>query len=191
MASIKGTETEKNLLKAFAGESQARNRYVYAASVARKAGQNQIADVFEETARNEQEHAKVFFKFLEGGPLEITATYPAGVIGDTKANLEAAAAGEHEEWTELYPAFAEIAKKEGFPLVAAAFTMIARVEKEHEARYRKLCERLVAEGLWKRDKPVRWKCDNCGYIHEGPEPPEKCPACQHPKAHFAENADNY
>jgi rubrerythrin len=191
MPSIKGTETEKNLLKAFAGESQARNRYTYAASVARKAGLVQIADVFEETARNEQEHAKVFFKFLEGGPLEITAAYPAGATGDTLANLEAAANGEHEEWTELYPAFAETAKKEGFPLVAAAFTMIARVEKEHEARYRKLRERLAADGLWKREQPVRWKCENCGYVHEGPEAPPKCPACQHPQGYFAEKADNY
>jgi rubrerythrin len=191
MASIKGTETEKNLLKAFAGESQARNRYVYFAKVARKAGLNQIADIFEETARNEEEHAKLFFKFLEGGAVEITATYPAGVIGDTGANLAASAAGEHEEWTELYPAFAETAKKEGFPLVAAAYTMIARVEKEHEARYRKLAERLKTDGLWKREKPVRWKCTNCGYVHEGPEAPDKCPACQHPKSYFEEKADNY
>ena len=191
MASIHGTETEKNLLKAFAGESQARNRYTYAASVARKAGFVQIAEVFEETARNEEEHAKLFFKFLEGGAVEITATYPAGVIGDTAANLAASAAGEHEEWTELYPAFAETAKKEGFPLVAAAFTMIARVEKEHEARYRKLAERLEKVALWKREKPVRWKCTNCGYVHEGPEAPEKCPACQHPKGYFEEKADNF
>ena len=191
MTSIKGTETEKNLLKAFAGESQARNRYVYFAKVARKAGLIQIADVFEETAENEQEHAKLFFKFLEGGMVEITASYPAGVIGDTAANLEASAAGEHEEWSELYPAFAEIAKKEGFPLVAAAFQMIAKVEKEHEARYRKLHERLCADGLWKRERPVRWKCTNCGYVHEGPEAPEKCPACQHPKGYFEPKADNY
>ncbi|MCK9458956.1 MAG: rubrerythrin family protein [Proteobacteria bacterium] len=191
MASIKGTETEKNLLKAFAGESQARNRYVYFAKVARKAGLIQIADIFEETAENEEQHAKAFFKFLEGGMVEITASYPAGVIGDTQANLEASAAGEHEEWTELYPAFAETAKKEGFPLVAAAFTMIGRVEKEHEARYRKLCERLCADGLWKREQPVRWKCSNCGYVHEGPEAPEKCPACQHPKGYFEEKADNF
>jgi rubrerythrin len=191
MASIKGTETEKNLLKAFAGESQARNRYVYFAKVALKAGLNQIADIFEETARNEEEHAKLFFKFLEGGAVEITAAYPAGVIGDTAANLAAAADGEHEEWTELYPAFAETAKKEGFPLVAAAYTMISRVEKEHEARYRKLAERLKSDGLWKRDKPVRWKCTNCGYVHEGPEAPDKCPACQHPKSYFEEKADNF
>jgi rubrerythrin len=191
MASIKGTETEKNLLKAFAGESQARNRYVYFAKVARKAGLVQIADIFEETARNEEEHAKLFFKFLEGGMVEITASYPAGVIGDTAANLAASAAGEHEEWTELYPAFAETAKKEGFPLVAAAYTMIARVEKEHEARYRKLAERLEKDALWKREKPVRWKCTNCGYVHEGPEAPEKCPACQHPKGYFEEKADNF
>jgi rubrerythrin len=191
MASIKGTETERNLLKAFAGESQARNRYVYFAKVARKAGLVQIADIFEETAANEEQHAKVFFKHLEGGMVEITASYPAGVIGDTKANLEASAAGEHEEWTELYPAFAETAKKEGFPLVAAAFTMIARVEKEHEARYRKLAERLAKDALWKREQPVRWKCTNCGYVHEGNEPPEKCPACQHPKGYFEPKADNF
>jgi rubrerythrin len=191
MASIKGTETERNLLKAFAGESQARNRYVYFAKVARKAGLVQIADIFEETAANEEQHAKVFFKHLEGGMVEITASYPAGVIGDTAANLEASAAGEHEEWTELYPAFAETAKKEGFPLVAAAFTMIARVEKEHEARYRKLEERLAKDALWKREQPVRWKCTNCGYVHEGPEAPEKCPACQHPKGYFEPKADNF
>jgi rubrerythrin len=191
MANIKGTETEKNLLKAFAGESQARNRYVYFASVARKAGLIQIADIFEETARNEQEHAKLFFKFLEGGAVEITAAYPAGVIGDTAANLEASAAGEHEEWTELYQGFAGTAKKEGFPLVAATFEMIGRVEKEHEARYRKLHERLCKDALWKRDKPLRWKCGNCGYVHEGPEAPEKCPACQHPKGYFEEKADNF
>jgi rubrerythrin len=191
MASIKGSETEKNLLKAFAGESQARNRYVYAAKVARKAGLIQIADIFEETARNEEEHAKLFFKFLEGGMVEITAAYPAGVIGDTAQNLEAAANGEHEEWTELYPAFAETAKKEGFPLVAAAFTMVARVEKEHEARYRKLHERLLANGLYKREKKVRWKCGNCGYVHEGETAPEKCPACQHPQGYFEEKADNF
>jgi rubrerythrin len=191
MPSIKGTETEKNLLKAFAGESQARNRYVFAAKVARKAGYVQIADIFEETAENEEQHAKSFFKLLEGGMVEITAAYPAGVIGDTVQNLEAAANGEHEEWTELYPAFAETAKKEGFPLVAATFTMIARVEKEHEARYRKLRERLLANGLFKREKKVRWKCKNCGYVHEGDTPPEKCPACQHPQGYFEENAENF
>ncbi len=191
MASIKGTETERNLLKAFAGESQARNRYVYAAKVARKAGHVQIADIFEETARNEEEHAKLFFKFLEGGMAEITASYPAGVIGDTAQNLVAAADGEREEWGALYPGFAETAKREGFPAVAAVFTMIARVEKEHEARYRKLHERLAAGGLHKRDEKVRWKCNNCGYVHEGESAPEKCPACQHPQGYFEEKADNF
>ncbi|MFH2010353.1 MAG: rubrerythrin [bacterium] len=191
MPSLKGTETEKNLLKAFAGESQARNRYTYAAGVARKAGFEQIARIFEETADNERAHAKVFFKFLEGGGVEITAMYPAGKIGDTAENLEAAAAGEHEEWTELYPAFAKQAKAEGFAEVAAAFTMIARVEKEHEERYRALLERVKSGGVWKRDEPIRWKCANCGYVHEGPEPPELCPACSHPKGYFAQKEDNY
>ena len=191
MASIKGTKTEQNLLKAFAGESQARNRYTYASKVARKAGFNQIADIFAETADNERAHAKVFFNFLEGGPLEITATYPAGALGDTQHNLEMAAAGEHEEWTDLYPGFAEVAKEEGFPEVAAAFTMIAKVEKEHEARYNALLERVKAEGVFNRPSAVRWKCDNCGYIHEGPEAPQMCPACKHPQAHFEVSWENY
>jgi len=190
MASIKGTQTEQNLLKAFAGESQARNRYTYASSVARKAGYNQISNIFQETADNEREHAKVFFKFLEGGPLEITATYPAGMIGDTQQNLEMAAAGELEEWTELYPAFAATAKEEGFPEVAAAFTMIAKVEKEHEARYNKLIERVKAENIFTRDQDVRWKCANCGYIHDGPSAPEMCPACKHPQAYFEVSWEN-
>ena len=184
MASLKGTQTEKNLLAAFAGESQARNRYTYAASVARKAGFVQIANIFLETAENEKEHAKRFFKFLEGGAVEITAAYPAGIIDDTAGNLKAAAAGENEEWTELYPAFAQTAKEEGFPEVAAAFTMIARVEKEHEARYLALLERVTRDTVFKRESSVRWKCNNCGYIHEGPEPPDQCPACIHPKGHF-------
>ena len=191
MASIKGTKTEQNLLKSFAGESQARNRYTYAAKVARKAGFVQIANIFEETAANEQEHAKVFFKFLEGGPLEITATYPAGIIDDTAGNLFAAAEGEKEEWTELYPAFAATAKEEGFPKIATAFEMIAKVEKEHEARYRKLLERVKAEDVFKREEKTRWKCNNCGYIHDGDAAPEICPACQHPVGHFEVKADNY
>lgn len=191
MASIKGTKTEQNLLKSFAGESQARNRYTYAAKVARKAGFVQIANIFEETAANEQEHAKVFFKFLEGGPLEITATYPAGIIDDTAGNLLAAAEGEKEEWTELYPAFAATAREEGFPKIATAFEMIAKVEKEHEARYRKLLERVKAEGVFKREEKTRWKCNNCGYIHDGYAPPEICPACQHPVGHFEVTAENY
>jgi len=191
MASIKGTKTEKNLLAAFAGESQARNRYTYASSVARKAGYVQIANIFMETAENEKEHAKRFFKFLEGGDCEITATYPAGIIGDTAENLKMAAAGENEEWTELYPAFAATAKEEGFNEVAAAFTMIAKVEKEHEERYVKLLERVEAEGVFKRDEKVRWKCNNCGYVHEGTEAPETCPACIHPQAYFEVKGDNF
>ncbi len=192
MASIKGTETEKNLLKAFAGESQARNRYTYAAGVARKEGYRQIEALFQETADNEREHAKRFFKFLEGGEgLEITAAYPAGKIGTTLENLKAAAAGEHEEWTELYPAFAEVAKKEGFPEVAAAFTMIAKVEKEHEDRYLKLAENVEKGTVFKKDAPVRWKCRNCGYVHEGPEAPAQCPACLHPQPHFEIKEETY
>jgi len=192
MPSIKGTETEKNLLKAFAGESQARNRYTYAAGVARKEGYRQIEALFMETADNEREHAKRFFKFLESGEaLEITAAYPAGKIGNTLENLKAAAAGEHEEWTELYPAFAEVAKKEGFPEVAAAFTMIAKVEKEHEDRYNKLAENVDKGKVFKKDAPVRWKCRNCGYIHDGPEAPDKCPACLHPQAHFEIKEETY
>lgn len=184
MPQIKGTETEKNLLKAFAGESQARNRYTYFASVARKEGYRQIEALFSETADNEREHAKRFFKFLEGGDLEITAAYPAGKIGSTVENLKAAAAGEHEEWTELYPAFAEVAKQEGFSEVVAAFTMIAKVEKEHEERYLKLADNIEKGSVFKKEATVRWKCRNCGYVHEGPEAPGKCPACLHPQEFF-------
>jgi len=192
MPELQGTETEKNLLKAFAGESQARNRYTYAASVARKAGYLQIARLFEETADNEMAHAKVFFKFLErGSALEITASYPAGKIGDTAEALLAAAEGENEEWTDIYPTMAAKAKEEGFPLVAAAYTMISRVEKEHEARYRKLLERVKADEVFKRAEAIRWKCANCGYIHEGNEPPKMCPACAHPQPHFAQAEANY
>ncbi len=189
--SIKGTRTEQNLLKAFAGESQARNRYTYAASVARKAGYVQISNIFLETADNEKEHAKRFFKFLEGGPAEITATYPAGIIGDTGQNLKMAAEGENEEWTALYPEFARVAREEGFPEVATAFEMIAKVEKTHEERYRKLLEKVESDGVFRRDKPTKWKCNNCGYVHEGPQAPEMCPACLHPRAHFEEKAENY
>ena len=191
MPSLKGTRTEKNLLAAFAGESQARNRYTYAAGVARKEGFRQIEALFLETAENEREHAKVFFKHLEGGMVEITASYPAGVTGTTLENLEAAANGEHEEWAELYPKFAEIAKEEGFPAIAASFTMIARVEKEHEARYRKLYDNIKNDKVFKRDEPARWKCRNCGYVHDGTEPPNKCPACQHAKEHFELKETNY
>lgn len=189
--SIKGTKTEKNVLAAFAGESQARNRYTYFASVARKAGYEQIADIFLETAENEKEHAKRFFRFLEGGDVEITAGYPAGMIGETPANLAAAADGEHLEWTTLYVRAAETAQEEGFPLVAAQFRMIAQVEVEHEKRYRKLLANIESGQVFKKDAPVRWKCRNCGYVHTGDAPPEKCPTCEHPKAFFEVKAENY
>jgi len=191
MACLKGTKTEKNLLAAFAGESQARNRYTYAAGVARKAGFLQIAEIFMETAENEREHAKRFFKFLEGGMVEITAAYPAGVIDDTAGNLKAGAAGENEEWTILYPGFAKVAEEEGFLEVAAAFTMIAKVEKEHEARYLKLLENVEKGKVFKKDGKVQWKCRNCGYIHDGDGAPETCPACLHPQSHFEVRAWNF
>ncbi|MDD2419596.1 MAG: rubrerythrin family protein [Bacteroidia bacterium] len=189
--SIKGTKTEQNLLKAFAGESQARSRYVYFASVARKEGYQQIAAVFEETAEQEKEHAKRFFKFLEGGMVEITASYPAGIIGTTAENLAAAAAGENEEWSELYPEFAEIAKEEGFPQVATAFKMIAKVEAEHEARYRALLARVEAQKVFEREEEIEWQCRNCGYVHKGKKALENCPACQHPKEFFEPKKNNY
>jgi rubrerythrin len=189
--SIKGTQTEKNLLAAFAGESQARNRYSYAASAAKKAGLEQISAIFTETAENEKEHAKKFFKFLEGGDAEITATYPAGLIGDTAHNLQAAADGELAEWTMIYKDFAGTAEKEGFLEVAAAFRSIAKVEKEHEARYRHLLANLRDGKVFKKDKPVRWICRNCGYVHEGLEAPNQCPACNHPQAYFEVKAENY
>ena len=191
MACIKGTQTEKNLLTAFAGESQARNRYTYFASVAKKAGYEQIAAIFLETADNEKEHAKRLFKFLEGGDAEVSATFPAGIIGDTKSNLEAAAAGENYEHTQMYPGFADIAEKEGFQKVAEVFRNIAVAEIGHENRYRKLIENLEKEQVFKKDSAVRWKCRNCGYIHEGTEAPDACPACAHPKAYFEIMADNY
>ena len=189
--SIKGTETEKNLLKAFAGESQARNRYTYFAGAARKAGYEQIAAIFLETAENEKEHAKVFFKHLEGGDLEITAAYPAGVIGDTKANLEAAAAGERMEWSDIYASFEKTARAEGFPEVAASFKEISDVERFHEKRYRKLAANIETGQVFKRPAPVKWHCINCGYIHEGPEAPAMCPACKHPRAYYEILAENY
>lgn len=189
--SLKGTRTEQNLLKAFAGESQAMNRYLFFAKQAKTEEMEQIAAIFEKTAWQEQQHAKRFFKFLEGGVVEITAAYPAGVIGTTAENLKAAAAGENEEWTELYPMFAEIAKEEGFPQVAAAFKIIAKVEAEHEKRYLRLLKRIETGEVFKREEPTRWECRNCGYVHEGPNPPENCPACQHPKAFFEEKAENY
>lgn len=189
--SIKGTKTEKNLLAAFAGESQARNRYTYFASAARKEGYEQIANIFLETAENEKEHAKVFFKHLEGGDVEIVAVYPAGVIGDTKSNLEAAAAGENMEWTTLYADFAGTAKNEGFAEVARSFEQVAKVERYHEARYRKLIANLMAGEVFKKKESVKWHCINCGYVLEGTEPPKSCPACQHPQAYFEVLAENY
>jgi rubrerythrin len=189
--SIKGTETEKNLLKAFAGESQARNRYTYFAGAARKAGFEQIANIFTETAENEKEHAKVFFKHLEGGDVEIIAAYPAGVIGDTKANLEAAAAGEKMEWSALYPSFEQTARAEGFPEVAASFKQIAEVESFHEKRYRKLAANVAAGEVFKKPAPVKWHCTNCGYVHEGPAAPAVCPACKHPQAYYEVLAENF
>lgn len=191
MASLKGTQTEKNLLAAFAGESQARNRYTFAASIAKKAGYEQIAALFLETADNEKEHAKRFFKFLEGGMVEIQASYPAGIIGTTEQNLEAAAAGEHEEWTKLYIEGAKVAEKEGFPDVAEAFRMIAKVEEKHEARYLKLLANVREGKVFKKDQPAKWKCRNCGYIHEGTDAPDLCPACKHAKAFFEVFAETY
>jgi rubrerythrin len=188
---FKGSKTEKNLLAAFAGESQARNRYTYFASAARKEGYEQIANIFAETAENEKEHAKVFFKHLQGGDVEIVASYPAGVIGKTKDNLEAAAAGEKLEWTTLYADFAKTAKAEGFAEVARSFDQIAKVEKFHEARYRKLIENVTKKQVFKRDKTVKWHCINCGYIFEGAKPPKTCPACLHPQAYYEILAENY
>ena len=189
--SIKGTRTEKNLLKAFAGESQAMNRYLFFMKQAKTEGLEQIAAIFEKTAWQEQQHAKRFFKFLEGGEVEITASYPAGIIGTTAENLKAAAAGENEEWTLLYPEFSEIAKEEGFPQIATAFKIIAKVEAEHEKRYLRLLARLEKNEAFKREEATKWECRNCGYIHEGKNPPENCPACQHPRAHFEEKQENY
>jgi len=189
--SIKGTKTEQNLLKAFAGESQARNRYTYFASAARGQGFQQIANIFQETADNEKEHAKVFFSHLEGGGLEITAMYPSGSIQDTKANLEAAADGELEEWTKIYPAFGKTAREEGFPEVAKSFEQIAKAEKFHEGRYRKLLENVTGGQVFKKTQSVKWHCINCGYIFEGPEPPKECPACRHPQTFYELLAENY
>lgn len=189
--SIKGTQTEKNLLKAFAGESQARNRYTYFASQARKDGFEQIANIFMETAENEKEHAKVFFKFLEGGMVEITASYPAGKIGTTAENLLSAANGEHEEWGSLYPEFEKIARQEGFAKVAEAFKEIAEVEEQHEKRYRKLLENVNTGKVFKKDEVVEWKCLNCGYVHTGKEAPDTCPACKHPQAFYEVKVENY
>ncbi|MDO8715806.1 MAG: rubrerythrin family protein [Dehalococcoidales bacterium] len=188
---IKGSQTEKNLLAAFAGESQARNRYTYFASAARKEGLEQIANIFIETAENEKEHAKVFFQYLEGGEVQITASYPAGTIKDTKSNLEAAAHGEKMEWTTIYAGFAETARDEGFREIAESFTQISKVEKFHEARYRKLIGNIANGEVFKRKTTVKWHCANCGYIHEGTEPPKECPACKHPQAFYELLAENY
>lgn len=191
MVSLKGTKTEQNLLKAFAGESQAKNRYEFFAKQARKDGYQQIAAIFEETALHEQHHAKKFFNFLEGGMVEITAAYPAGIIGTTKENLKAAAEGENEEWTDLYPMFAEIAKEEGFPEVATAFKMIAKVEAEHERRYLKLLQNVSEDKVFVKDGKVFWKCIKCGYVYESEKALETCPACQHSIAYMQVQEDNY
>ena len=191
MVCLEGTQTEKNLLTAFAGESQARNRYTYFASAAKKAGYENIAGIFLETADNEKEHAKRLFKFLEGGEVEISGSFPAGVIGDTKSNLEAAAAGENYEHTQMYPEFAEVAENEGFSGVASVFENIAVAEQAHEARYRALIVNLENDMVFKRDSVTKWKCRNCGYVHEGTEAVEKCPACAHERAYFEVWARNY
>jgi rubrerythrin len=189
--SIKGTQTELNLLKAFAGESQARNRYTFFASQARKEGLVQIAEIFAETADQEKEHAKRFFSFLEGGDVEIAATFPAGKVGTSLENLAAAAAGEEHEWQTLYPGFARVAREEGFVAVAAAFETICVAEKQHGKRYRTLADNLTAGKVFKRNGKVVWRCRNCGYLHEGEEAPKTCPACLHPQAHFELLGENY
>ena len=191
MKSIKGTKTERNLLKAFAGESQARTRYTFFASVAKKEGFEQIAGVFLETADQEKEHAKRFFKFLEGGMVEITASYPAGVIATTRENLAAAAAGENEEWTDMYPRMAAEAKEEGFTQLAALFTMVGQIEKEHEARYRALAANLKEGKVFAREEQQVWVCRNCGYTYIGKSAPLKCPVCAHPQSYFELKARNY
>jgi len=189
--SIKGSKTEKNLLAAFAGESQARNRYTYFASAARKEGYEQIANIFTETAENEKEHAKIFFKYLEGGDMEITAVYPAGAIKDIKTNLQGAAAGENMEWTTLYQDFGKTAKDEGFPEVARSFEQIAKVEKFHESRYRKLINNITSGEVFKKKSATKWHCINCGYVIEGADAPKECPACKHPQSFYEVLAENY
>lgn len=189
--SIKGTQTEQNLLAAFAGESQARNRYGFFAKQARKEGFVQIADIFDETAEQERVHAKTFFKHLEGGMVEIKASYPAGVIGTTADNLKAAAGGEHEEWSELYPAFAKTAREEGFETIAKQFEAICIAEKQHEARYLGLLKNIKEGTVFKKPAPVIWRCRHCGYLHEGPEAPGACPACAHPQAYYEVLAENW
>ena len=189
--SVKGTRTEKNLLTAFAGESQARNRYTFFASRAKKEGYEQIANIFTETAGNEKEHAQVFFEYLEGGEVEITAAYPAGIIGDTVTNLRAAADGEKMEWSEIYADFEKTAREEGFEDIAVSFKEIAEVEEFHEGRYRKLAANVAAGEVFKKKTAVKWHCTNCGYIHEGTEAPGTCPACKHAQAYYELLAENY
>lgn len=191
MASVKGTETEKNLLKSFAGESQARNRYTMFAKQASKEGYEVISRIFMETADNEYQHAKRFFSFLEGGCVEITATYPAGIVGTTAENLKAAADGENEEHTELYPMFADIAEKEGFKEIATLWRLIGKIEKDHEERYRKLLSKVENGEVFKAAAPSQWICDRCGHVHTGTEAPQLCPTCKHPQAHFALKVDNF
>lgn len=191
MSNLKGTKTEQNLITAFAGESQARNRYTYFAGQARKEGYVQIAGIFEETGNQEKEHAKRFFKFLEGGDVEVVAAFPAGVIGTTVENLKAAAAGENYEHTEMYPGFARIAEEEGFPEVAAAFRNVAVAEKQHEKRYVDLAENIEKKRVFKRDSKVVWRCLNCGFIYEGEEAPQTCPACVHPQSYFELLGENW
>ena len=191
MKSLKGTQTEKNLIAAFAGESQARNRYTYFASKARKEGFVQISMIFEETASQEKEHAERFFKFLEGGDVEVSAAFPAGVIGSTADNLKAAAGGENHEWTTLYPGFAKVAREEGFDAVAAVFDSVCVAEKQHEKRYNELRANVVAGTVFKKDKKVVWRCINCGYLFEGAEAPQACPACAHPQAYYELLAENW
>ncbi|HRZ87369.1 MAG TPA: rubrerythrin family protein [bacterium] len=189
--SLKGSKTEQNLLKSFAGESQARNRYTFFASAAKKEGYEQIAAIFLETADNEKEHAKIFFKLLEGGDVEITASYPAGKIQDTRSNLEAAADGEKAEWTAIYQDFSKVAKEEGFDDAAIAFAQVARVEKHHEARYRKLIEDIAKGEVFKKSSPVKWHCRNCGHVIEAKEAPKECSVCKHPQPYFEVLAENY
>jgi rubrerythrin len=188
---LKGSQTEKNLLTAFAGESQARNRYTFFAEVAKAEGYEQIAAIFEETAGNERAHAKREFDFLKGGDVEIQAAYPAGVVGDTKANLKAAAAGERYEWTKMYVDFEKVAREEGFTEIANVFKEIGEVEEQHEKRYLKLLKNLEEGKVFKKDRPVKWKCRNCGYVHEGTSAPEKCPACGHPRSFYELFVENY
>jgi rubrerythrin len=191
MADLKGTRTEKNLMAAFAGESQARNKYDFFASAAKKEGFVQVSDIFTETAANEKEHAKRLFKFMTGGEAGITASFPSGVVGTTAENLKAAAAGENHEHTEMYPDFAKIAEEEGFPKIASVMRSIAVAEKQHEKRFLALLKNINEDKVFKKDAPVKWRCGNCGYIHEGPEAPDECPACAHPQAYFQLLAENW